>query len=173
MTIFAVSLVLLDHHYFCILSVFIQVWLCQVSWVWKILHSHIDSVNYVGLHVYWAKVLTDQPKICDNCFVVKYFETNFGTLNENAVWHQSCAWAGIWHSSCSLRWRVHIKPLKCTCNSRKNLYLNSNHRNVNKKTFLRKIDNKLSPKYQNIWRKTILKIGVWQCFRRGSCHSVK
>ena len=42
-------------------------------------------------NIYWAKVLTDHPKICDNCFVLKYFETNFGTLNENAIWHQSCA----------------------------------------------------------------------------------
>ena len=58
-------------------------------------------------YLYWVKVLTDHPKNRDNCFVVKYFETNFGILNENTVWHQSCASAGTWCSSCSLRMRKH------------------------------------------------------------------
>ena len=35
-------------------------------------------------NVYWAKSLTDHPNICDNWFVVKYFETNFGPLHKNA-----------------------------------------------------------------------------------------
>ena len=87
------------------------------------------------LFLYWAKVLTDHPKNRDNCFVFKYFETNFGTLNQNAVWHQSCASAGSWRSSCSLRMRIHIIPLKCTCNSRKDLNLNSNHEIVNNYVF--------------------------------------
>ena len=56
---------------------------------------------------------------------------NFGTLNENTVWHQLCASAGIWHSACSLRMRIHIKPLKRTCNIRNELNLNSNHGNLN------------------------------------------
>ena len=49
--------------------------------------------------------------------------------------HQSCASAGIWHSACSLRMRIHIKPLKYTCNSRNDLNLNSNHRNLNSNVF--------------------------------------
>ena len=57
------------------------------------------------LFIYWAKVLhvTDHPKIHDNCFVVKYIETNFGTLNENTVWHQSCASAepGVLRAVCA------------------------------------------------------------------------
>ena len=56
---------------------------------------------------------------------------NFEILNENTIWHQSCASAGIWHSACSLRMRIHIKPLKCTCNSRNGSNLNSNHENLN------------------------------------------
>ena len=55
----------------------------------------------MGLDIYWTKVLTDHPKIRDNCCVVKYFETNFGILNENTVWHQSYASAGTWCSPCS------------------------------------------------------------------------
>ena len=80
--------------------------------------------------LYWAKVLTDHPKNRDNCFVVKYFETNFGISNENTVWRQSCASTETWCSSCSLHMRIDIKPLKCTCNSRNDLNLNSNRRNV-------------------------------------------
>ena len=97
---------------------------------------HLDLANltkYLGTistAMYWAKVLIDHPNNRDICFVVKYFEMNFGILNENTVWHQSCASAGIWYSSCSLRMRIHIKPLKCICNSRNDLNLNSNHRNV-------------------------------------------
>ena len=93
------------------------------------------SVCLNCIKIYWAKVLTDHPKICDNWFVFKYFETNFGTLNQNAIWHQSCASAGTWRSSCSLRMGIHIKPLKCMCNSRKDLNLNSNHGNVNNNVF--------------------------------------
>ena len=58
---------------------------------------------------------------------------NSGILNENTIWHQSCASAGIWHSACSLR--VNMKPLKCTCNSRNDLNLNSNHGNLNNRVF--------------------------------------
>ena len=45
--------------------------------------------------IYWAKVLIDHPKNCDNVFVVQYFGMDFGTFNENTIWHQSCASAGI------------------------------------------------------------------------------
>ena len=34
------------------------------------------------MYVYWAKVLTDHPKNCDNVFVIQYFGMNFGTFNE-------------------------------------------------------------------------------------------
>ena len=85
--------------------------------------------------IYWAKVLTDHPKNCDNVFVVQYFGMNFGTFNENTIWYQSCASAGIWHSACSLRMRKHTKPLKCTCNSRNDLNRNSNHRNLKNNVF--------------------------------------
>ena len=87
------------------------------------------------IHVQWAKVLTDHPKNCDNIFVVQYFGMNFGTFNENIIWHQSCASAGIWHSACSLRMRKHTKHLKCTCNSRSDLNWNSNHRNLKNNLF--------------------------------------
>ena len=36
-------------------------------------------------HIYWAKVLTDHPKNCDNVLVVHYFGMNFGTFNENSL----------------------------------------------------------------------------------------
>ena len=85
--------------------------------------------------IYWAKGLTDHPKNCDNVFVVQYFGMNFGTFNENTIWHQSCASAGIWHSACSLRLRKHTKPLKCTRNSRNDLKRNSNHRNLKNTVF--------------------------------------
>ena len=52
-------------------------------------------------NIYWAKVLTDHPKNCDNVFVVQYFGMNLGILNEYTIWHQSCATVGIWHSACS------------------------------------------------------------------------
>ena len=87
-----------------------------------------SSIFSVICYVCWAKVLTDHPEICDNCFVVKYFETNFWTLNENPIWHRSCASAETWHSSCNLRMRIHIKPLKCTSSSRTDLSLYSYHR---------------------------------------------
>ena len=86
--------------------------------------------NYTG-----PKILTDHPKNCDNVFVVQYFGTNFGTFNENTIWHQSCASAGIWHSVCSLRMHKHTKPLKCTYNSRNDLNRNSNHRNLKNNVF--------------------------------------
>ena len=35
------------------------------------------------LHVYWAKVLTDHQKNCDNAFVAEYFAMTFGTLNDD------------------------------------------------------------------------------------------
>ena len=35
------------------------------------------------LNIYWAKVLTDHPKHCDNVFVVQHFGMNFGIFNEN------------------------------------------------------------------------------------------
>ena len=79
---------------------------------------------------YWAKILTDHPKNCDNVFVVQYFGMNFGTLNENTVWHQSCASVGICHSACSLRMRIYIKPLICTCNARNDLNRNSNQQRL-------------------------------------------
>ena len=82
-------------------------------------------------NIYWAKVLTDHPKNCDNVFVVQYFGMNFGTLNENTIWHQSCASVAIWYSACSLRMHIHIKHLKCMCYSRIDLNRNSNHRNLN------------------------------------------
>ena len=88
-----------------------------------------------GWSIYWAKVLTDHPKNCDNVFVIQYFGMNFGTFNENTIWHQSCASAGIWHSACSLRMRKHTKPSKCTCNSRNDLNRNSNHRNLKNNVF--------------------------------------
>ena len=91
--------------------------------------------QYSYIHIYWAKVLTDYPKNCDNVFVVQYFGMNFGTFNENTVWHQSCASAGIWHSVCSLRMRKHTKPLKCMCNSRNDLNRNSNNRNLKNNVF--------------------------------------
>ena len=87
------------------------------------------------LNIYWAKVLTDHPKNCDNFFVVQYFGINFGTFNENTIKHQSFASAGIWHSACRLRMCKHIKPLKCTCNSRNDLNRNSNHRIVKNNVF--------------------------------------
>ena len=68
------------------------------------------------------------PKHCDNCFVVQYFGMNFGQLNENTVWNQSCGSAGNWHSAYSLHMGIHMKSLKFTCNSRNDLNLNSNHR---------------------------------------------
>ena len=80
--------------------------------VWLLQAAQCDLVAPIFIHIYWAKVLTDHPKICDNCFVVKYFETNFGILNENAIWHQSYASAGTWLSSCSLHMCIYIKPLK-------------------------------------------------------------
>ena len=73
-------------------------------------------------------------KIAIFSFVVQYLEMNFGTLNENTIWHQSCASAEIWHSECSLRMRIHIKPLKCKCDERNDLNLNSNHGNLKKTT---------------------------------------
>ena len=79
-------------------------------------------------HIYWAKVLTDHLRNCDNVFVVQYFGMNFGTFNKDTVWHQSCASAGILQSACSLRMRKHTKPLKCTCNSKNDLNRNSNHK---------------------------------------------
>ena len=82
-------------------------------------------------HVYWAKVLTDHLKNCDNVFVFQYF----GTFNENTIWHQSCASAGIWRSVCSLRMPKHTKPLKCTYNSRNDLNRNSNRRNLKNNVF--------------------------------------
>ena len=137
----------------------------------------LTIITVLSGHIYWAKVLTDHPKNCDNCFVVQYFGLNFGTINENTNWHQSYTSAGIWHSACSLRMRIHIKPLKCTCNSRNDLNLNSNHGNLNNNVFFVKMiinwSDKLTHNCQNIWRKTILKNGGWQCFRRGLCYSVK
>ena len=57
------------------------------------------TVNYfypkTYKYIYWAKILNDHPKNCDNVFVVQYFRMNFGTLNENTIWHQSCASVGI------------------------------------------------------------------------------
>ena len=99
-------------------------------------HQHLSPRGCLPLpwgyiHVYWAKVLTIHPKKCDYVFVVQYFGMNFGTFNENTVWHQLCSSAGIWHSACSLHMRLNIKPLKCMCNSRNDLNLNSNHRNLN------------------------------------------
>ena len=99
----------------------------------------LTIITVLSGHIYWAKVLTDHPKNCDNCFVVQYFGLNVGTINENTIWHQSYTSAGIWHSACSLRMRIHIKPLKCTCNSRNDLNLNSNHGNLNNKVFFVKM----------------------------------
>ena len=95
----------------------------------------IFFVLFKQKHIYWAKVLTDHPKNCDSVFVVQYFGMNFGIFNENTIWHQSCASAGIWHSACSLRMRKHTKPLKSTCNSRNDLNRNSNHRNLKTNAF--------------------------------------
>ena len=75
--------------------------------------------------LYWAKVLTDHPKSCDNCFVVQYFGMNFITLNENTIWYKSYASPGIWHSACSLCMCIHRKPLKRKCNLSNDLNLNS------------------------------------------------
>ena len=65
-----------------------------------------DCKSHAFRYIYWAKVLTDHPNNCDKCFVVQYLEMNFRTLNENTIWHQSCASAGIWRFACSL----HIPP---------------------------------------------------------------
>ena len=102
--------------------------------VYMYLLCPLEFVVYFELHIYRAKVLTDHPKNCDN-FVVQYFGLTFGTLNENTIWHQSCASAGILHSVCSLRMCIHIKPFKRMCNSRNNLNLNSNHGNLNNNVF--------------------------------------
>ena len=118
----------------CEMKLTLQAFKCSKP---KILFSWLDfkmvsrSLNLI----YWAKVLTDHPKNCDNVFVVQYFGTNFVTFNENTMWHQSCSSAGIWHSACSLRMRIHIKPLKCMFNSRNDLNRNSNHRNLNTNVF--------------------------------------
>ena len=104
---------------------------CNHEQKWK---ANVQVLTY---YIYWAKVLTDHPKHCDSCFVVQYFGMNFGTLNENTIWHQYCASAGIRHSACSLRMRIHIKPLKFTYNSRNDLNRNSNHENLNNNVFSR------------------------------------
>ena len=57
--------------------------------------------------IYWAKVLTDHHKNCDNVFVVQYFEMNFGNSNktqfginrphqmESGILHAVCACVNI------------------------------------------------------------------------------
>ena len=82
--------------------------------------------------IYWAKVLIDHPKNCDNFFVAEYFGKRFGTLNDDTIYLQSHASAWIWHSACSLRMRIHIKPSKCMCNSRNAFHRNFIHRNCSK-----------------------------------------
>ena len=123
--------------------------MCSLSWVCRSFcwfgDLHQFKMNYMNkvcpfgnkwitstkiFNIYWAKVLTDHQKNCDNCFVIQSFGMNFGTLYENKLWHQSCVAAGIWHSACSLRMRIHIKTLKCMCNLRNDLNLISNHGNL-------------------------------------------
>ena len=137
-----------------------------MTWYW------INILHAVSTLLYWAKVLTDHPKNCDNVFVVQYFGMNFGTFNENTIWHQSCASAGIWHSACSLRMHKQTKPLKCTFNSRNDLNRSSNHRNLKNNVFALKwqyIDTQLSKHMAE----NDLQNGGWQFFRHRSWHSVK
>ena len=92
---------------------------------------HLIQISlFIKKEIYRAKILADHPTNCDNVFVVQYFGLNFGTFNENTIWHQSCTSAGTWQSAYSLRMRIQIKPLKCTCNLRNDLNRNSNHTNL-------------------------------------------
>ena len=67
--------------------------------------------------------------------------------------------------------RIHIKPLKCTCNSRNDFNRNFIHRNLIINVFFLQNDNKLTHTCQKLWREKTIKSGGFPCFRRRSCHS--
>ena len=66
--------------------------------------------------------------------------------------------------------RIHIKRLKCTCNSRNDFNRNFIHRNSIIKVFLQN-ENKLNHNCRKLWREKTIKSSGFQCFRRRSCHS--
>ena len=68
----------------------------SLSLPWRILQMLVVCIQLIAELIYWAKVLTDHPKNCNNVFVVQYFGRNFVTFNrahqlESGILHAVCA----------------------------------------------------------------------------------